>query len=123
MANEIRKQLHLVDRTAEPVAFSRPRRRRCRPGARTGDQHAVKPTCGLRYLAEFGVLLTAAPEATPFKLQRSRRYLLARSGPANFPNKSRHWHHGLRPARSHLLLTGPTHGRLRAQQRRNLRRS
>ncbi len=36
---------------------------------------------------QFGVLLTATPEATPFGPTLVRRYPLARSGPANSSNK------------------------------------
>ncbi len=83
MANEIRKQLTLFDRTAESVAFSRPRRHRGRSGARTspwsGLRHRGQATStpprtlrGLRYLAErlddhsVRRAAAAAPEATPF---------------------------------------------------------
>ncbi len=143
VANEIRKQLtwsterpslwHFRDRGGAEVdlVLEHPDGRVCGIEVKATSTPRAEDLRGLRYLAErlddrfqFGVLLTAAPEATR-SAQRSRRYPLARSGPANSSNKSRHFGiGGLRPGALAIYPDGPTiAGDCGHSSGRNLRRS
>lgn len=137
VANEIRKQLtwsterpslwHFRDRGGAEVdlvlehpmvgsAASRSRRP-ARREPRTCVAYVIWPSGSM---IDFSSACCSPPRRKPPRsAQRSRRYPLARSGPANSSNKSRHFRHRRPPSGRARNLPRRAHhrGRLRAQQR------